>query len=358
MRLCLYIFALIFTAVGAFGHFKIREKNIDKWTSTGSIIIFSLVTVILYYNSVNAIDSNNYQVRFNYVDSLSNIGDILFVYFIKFVRLFTSNYQIFRGIVGLIYLLPIIYITKHEKYMNVPMYLFLCLFFPYFQNMVALRHMMASSIAMLVIYMYLNSKQTWKHGMLTVAALLATALIHDTNFIYVLILGLYVIMKKIRNPKSVIFIIFLIGVGLIFSLRLNFTTGFVKILIGEFDGVYLANFSGDGFGFVIPLFFHLSFILLLNYVVKKKRKEGICEQYEQDLLLLNYASLIVIFGYSVNVLMFRLFRSILLLDYIIFCKNIRGKNNNFLIFTIMVLSVICMLFDASGVKSIISVFFL
>lgn len=369
----LYFGLLAFIGLAALWNFRIGEYSIDRALSFICIISFSVLSVYFYYTSVNAIDSVNYEIKFEYIDSLTASEDYLFTFFIKLVKRFTKDYQMFRGIIGCIYLFPIFLILKKEKKneLNVPLFLMLCLLFPFFQSIVALRYTMASAVSVSALYLYLKSDQTKKAVIGTTFAIFISSMIHDANIIYLIIFILFLIYKKIKDKNIMIFSLLAFDVVLILLLRFGWISGIINSLIGDTNTFYLEIMETAGLGFIISIFFHVAFVFLLRIAIQRKLhvysydddyyfandEQGYIEAegIDQDIMLMNYCSLILIPFYSINVLSFRLFRGMLILDFLEISKCYTKKNKDYVIIGIIILEVICMLFDANGLESIISI---
>lgn len=373
MGIYLYLGLLAFIAMAALWNFRIGEYSIDRILSFICIISFSILSVYFYYTSVNAIDSVNYETRFEYIDSLTVSVDYLFTSFIKFVKRFTKDYQMFRGIIGVSYLFPIILILKKEKKedLNIPLFLMLCLIFPFFQSIVALRYTMASSVSVSALYLYLKSDQTKKAVIGTTIAILVSSKIHDVTIVYLIIFFLFLFYRKIKNKNIMIFSLLALDFVLIILLRAGRLSGIVNSLIGDTNTFYLGIMETAGLGFIISIFLHVSFVFLLRIAIQRKldvysynddhdysneeQGDTKSEAIDQDIMPMNYCSLILIPMYSINVFSFRLFRGMLVLDFLEISKCYSEKNKDFVLLGLIVLEVICMLFDANGIESIISI---
>lgn len=355
INIYLYVGLVVLFTFSALWSFRIGNVNIDTPIMRISVLLFLLFTVYIYFNSVNAIDSSNYQTRFEYADSLSVSGDFLFVYFIRVVRFFTLDYQIFRAVIGCFFLVPVLLILVREKEMNKPLFLLLCLLFPFFQSIVALRFTLSSAIASIALYLYLKSNQTRTGKIITMAALLLASLIHDTCILYFILLVAFLIFKKISNGFYMMVSLLLIDIFLIIGLRIGILSDLVNTLVGESNTFYLGIMETAGIGFLISIFLHLAFVFLLLRTVEKENEDGVWSELERDVLLLNYCSVIFIPIYAVNVLSFRLFRGLLIFDFLVFCKYYWNRKKDIALFSLIGLEVTCMLFDASGIESFISI---
>lgn len=355
INIYLYVGLVVLLTFSALWSFRIGSVNIDTPIMRISVLLFLLFTVYIYFSSVNAIDSSNYQTRFEYADSLSVSVDFLFVYFIRTVRYFTLDYQIFRAVIGCFFLMPILLILAREKEMNKPLFLLLCLLFPFFQSIVALRFTLSSAIVSIALYLYLKSNQTRTGKILTMAALLLASLIHDTCILYFILFVVFLVFKKISNAFYMMVSLLLIDIFLIIGLRIGILSNLVNSLVGESNTFYLGIMETAGIGFLISIFLHLAFVFLLFRTVEKENEDDVWSELERDVLLLNYCSVIFIPIYAVNVLSFRLFRGLLIFDFLVFCKHYLNKKKDIALFSLIGLEVACMLFDASGIESFISI---
>lgn len=369
----LYFGQLIFTVMLAFYNYRVGKCNVDRILSKICTVTFFVVSLYLYYASINAIDSTNYEIRFEFANSITVSVDYLFMSFIKFVKKFTDNYKIFRCIVGCVYLFPIFLILKKENkgMLNVPLFLMFCLIFPFFQNIVALKFTMASSISISALYLFLKSNQTKKNVIGTIIVILISSMLHDTTIIYLIIFILFLFYKKIKNKKIMTFFLIIFDAVLILLLRVGALSKIVNSLVGETNTFYIKKIETAGFGFIISIFLHVAFVFLLEIAIRKKIDNHVndCNYtdngwknvsfepiYRDDnIMILNYCSLILIPLYSINTICFRLFRGMLLLNYIVIGECYSKKNKDIILFGIILLEVTCMLFDANGIGSIISV---
>ncbi|MCD8052477.1 MAG: EpsG family protein [Lachnospiraceae bacterium] len=365
MDFYIYFGLLFFITVIALCSFKIGNCCIDGVLTNISVLLFAIFSIYIFYTSVNAIDSVNYETKFEYINTLSVSVDYLFTAFIKFVKKFTDDYQIFRGIIGCIYLVPIFLILKREKKsdFNIPLFLMLCLIFPFFQNIVALRYTMASAIAVSAMYLYLKSNQSRKAAAGVVVAILVSSMIHDVTIIYLIIFALFLLYKRISDKTIMTFSLMGLDVVLIILLRTDVLSGLLNSLIGDTNTFYLGIMESAGIGFVISIFLHVCFVLLIQTAIQRNNNgennidesDYLAKSIDEDIMLLNYCSFILIPMYAVNVLSFRLFRGMLVLDFLEVSKCYNEKNKDIALFEIIILEVICMLFDANGIESIISV---
>lgn len=371
-----YIGTFIFIFIASFMNFRVGSHNIGKTQSSICVLLFSIFTLYIYYSSVNAIDSVNYRTRFEYVDSIAISVDYFFTLFIKFIKSFTKNYQVFRVIIGCFYLFPILFIVlKDKNEFDIPLFLLLCLIFPFFQSIVSLRFTMASSIIELSLYLFLKSNQTKKDIMIVIINILISSMIHDTSIIYLLIFILFLISKKIKDKNIILLFIMILNFALIILLRSNMISSFVKSLVGETNAFYLVIMESARLGFIITILLHVAYVLFLHLIVKKKsfnysfdsinfndfkslENKSMFNQFSnisRDIMLINICSLVLIPLYSINVLSFRLFRGLLLLNFFVISKYYYRNKKDLVLFGIIVLGIICMLFDANGLGSIISI---
>ena len=353
----LYFGAVIFIILVAFCSFKLGDYCLDSALSRVCIVLLITVSILLYYSSVNAIDSSNYETRFLLVDNLSITVDVFFTEFIKFVKLFTDDYQVFRGIIGAISLVPMLFLLKEKSAseMNKPLFILLCLLYPFFQSIVALRFTMASSIAVLALYLYFKSRQTKLGVFMTAIALVISASIHDSSILYLVLFGFFIVYKKGRKKRNVFIMLLGADFILIILLRMGWILNIVNALMGETNSFYLEIMQGAGIGFLIPAFLHLVFVFTFNRTISGEISTGHSDEVDLDIMTLNYCSLILIPLYSINVLSFRVFRGMLLLDFFVISRHYYDKKKNLTILVVIILEVTCMLFDASGIQSLLSI---
>jgi hypothetical protein len=349
------LFVVIF--IVALWNVRFGKYNLTLSLSKFTIFLFCIFTIYIYYISVNSIDSSNYKLKFELIDSLTVNSDLLFAVFIKFLKLFNNDYQLFRGIIGCIYLIPILIIIKIEgmNTFNVPLFLLFCLIFPYFQSIVALRFTMASSIAVIAFYLFFKSKKTTKAIIATLITLVITSFIHDTCILYVALFLLFIMYKKIKNKQMMTGILISLDILFILLLRFGSISSFLFKLVGDTNTFYFSIMNTYGMGFFITIFLQCGYIFLLYKTMRKKTANNSGDELREDIMLLNYCSLIFIPMYSVNTFSFRLFRGLLLLDFLLISQNYKIKKFNLDLALFIALEVVCMLFDANGLGSIISI---
>jgi hypothetical protein len=354
--MCLYFGLLATILIVALWNVRFGEYNLNLVLSNLVIFSFCIFTIYIYYASLNSIDSANYELKFELIDSLTVNADFLFTVFIKFVKLFTDDYQVFRGIIGCIYLVPVLIIIKREgDSFNKPLFLLFALIYPFFQSIVAMRFTMASSIAVSVLYLYLKSDQKKWKCIGTLAALIVSSMIHDTNILYVVLFLFFLIYKKIENKQLMTVLLLAFDTLVIFLLRIGIASDFAKILVGETNAYYISIMEGAGIGFLISVFLQLTFLFLIRKVILEKKLEEDYDTFDNDVLILNYCSVIFLPLYAIDVIAFRLFRGLLLLNFLIIAKYYKGKTKDITLAGFLTWEVVCMLFEASGIDSIVSI---
>jgi len=356
MNYYLYFLLLLIIALTVLFKFKVNTIELSQGISQIEIISFVIFTVYIFGRSVNAIDALNYQTLFEHIGSRTFSADILFVYIIKLVKLFTEDYQVFRAIIGIVYLTPIcVMIHREKKRINVPLFLLLCMLFPYFQSIVALRNTMSTAVCVLAIYLYFNSKKKTSAKLTTGILLMIATFIHDTNILYLVLFLLYLLVSKIKNKVSIFCLLLGIDIFLILIMRMGWVNSFLNLIVGRSNIQYIFAMKDARVGFLINVFFQIVFSYFLFLTVKAIQQDEMGNGVISDILILNYCAAIFIPLYSINVLFFRMYRGILIFNFWAWAYRYKYHKKDLLLVGIIVLEIICMLYDANGVGSLVSI---
>lgn len=325
-------------------------------------VLFIAIVSFIFYISTNSIDSGSYELFFRDTNILSLSKDAGFVLFINLCKIFTQDYAIFRMIVGLLSAIVIVFIVNgltinwKSKYLVYATYLI----YPFIQGVIALRMTLAINFILLGFYFYFKSKKKRIDKIILLVSVLIAAQFHSLCYIFIFILIIYFFVKK---TKYYFILFFGILIAIIF---LKFYSASLFNMISMFlstsdsfskYNLYTSSIEGLGIGFIIPIFVQLIELLFLYVSFKYSKKTS--NIINNEIFKLNLALLFLSPFYIINTLFLRLYRSVLVFNYITISDNIKKEKINFqLVFTILyiIFNIALLLWDADGYNSIISIF--
>jgi len=353
MLFAIYILILLTLSIVSFADVKLGKINITRSLNKILLIVAVAFTLYLYYWSINAIDSANYQASFGHVGTLRFTTDIFYFGFVAIIKRIGGNYQVLRLFIGVFYLFPILWIANRKKdNINLPLFLLLSLLFPFFQNMVALKNTMAATIIVFAFWIYFNSKKLLAVGT-TYALLLVASLFHDSAIIYVLIFSLMLLMRKIADLRRSYCLLFGVVVIMVVVIRSGIASNLLSRMAGETNQSYISRIGDISYGFLIITMLQLLVFAFFYKEVRNQEIENGPNELNNSIMLLLYSTIILIPLYSINVLFFRLFRNIMVFGYLI-CSNKNSRNRRSVLFLVLLL-IILMLYDANGIGTIQSI---
>lgn len=356
MLLAIYILIILTLLILSFADVKLGKINITRALNRFLILLTLTFTLYLYYWSTNAIDSASYLTSFGYVGSLKFTTDILYYGFVAIVKRIGGDYQVLRLVIGAFYLLPIMWIAKTKKEsLNVPLFILLSLLFPFFQNMVALKNTLAATVSVFAFWIYFDSNKRPLVVWITYALLFVASLFHDTAIVYILIFSLMLLMRKISDLRRSYYMLFGVAVILIIVIRSGIATNVLSRLAGETNQAYISRIGSIGYGFLLITMLQILVFVLFYKKVRNNEIENGPDELSNSIMLLFYATIVLIPLYSINVLFFRLFRNIMVFGYLIYSNN--GRKNRRGILLLVILLIILMLYDANGIGTIQSILF-
>ncbi len=344
------IYIILIFSILIFSLIRINNKTSEKIFSLIFLFVYISFTLYLYYSSINSIDSNNYKISFDQNVYISNKNKNLFYWLMYTVKDFGWSYQVFRLIIGISTLIPIIFLylksnTKKEKSI-----LLLCsLIFPFFQNIVALRNTFACLFLFFSFWILLNkTKIRWY--IISLLLLQVACFIHNISYIYYIVIFMYFLMRK--NSFKTNLVLLLMAIIMIFAVtRIDVIQNFFIDSIGEKALMYFEISESIGLGFIFVSFLHLLLVFFIYYLSEKNYNKD-NNIIDSNINLLNLALIIVIPFYSINALFFRLFRNTIVFSYFSVSKS---KNNGIIIGLFYIMLIFLMGFDASGIDSIKSI---
>lgn len=357
MEIALYIVLIGILMTVAFVNVRFGRINVRPALTRTAIVYGVVLTLFLYYTSIKAIDSSNYQASFTYLGSVDYTTDRLYYAFAKTIKDLGGDYQFLRLCIGIISLIPVLILIKKESgRMNVPLFFLFSMVFPYFQNMVSLRNTIASTVVVIAFLIYFMHNKKMIATVLTYVLLFIASLFHDTSIVYVLLFSLMLIMKRISHMKRNYWLLFGVAILMIIIIRMGIATTLLNSIVGETNASYIARLDKIGYGFLIITAIQLIFMFIVQRSEREREFIDGADPLNNDVMLLFYSTIILIPLYSINVLFFRLFRNIMIFGYLICAKNYwvtKGGKNRALVMLLVLF--VLMLYDANGVGTLKSI---
>ena len=344
----LFIYILCLTLL--FLSIIIKSNNLKN-----SSICLSLTFIIyLFYSSINAIDSTNYIFTF---DNPIYLNNKLFYYFTSMIKYTINDYKVYRALIGVISLLPIVCISLKEGGKRCLCFvLMLYMIFPMFQNIVALRNTLASSIVLLGLYWLFKHKDSIGNYILVSLVIVVSAQIHSNMYLYLIVFFIYMLLVKTR----ISYLKILIFVSMIACLiRFDFMINIINHFIPFGKRMYLIDVNKLGIGFILTIVWQVGYFFLLKKATKGLENKNLINDDNIKIYNFNKALLCIIPLYMINVLFFRMVRNIIIFEYIIIYKNSKARciHKDYYVFILILLNIVLMIFEASGLISFISIIF-
>lgn len=345
-NLCIYIFCLIFLIFSSI----VKSKYLKRL----SIIMSLLLIIFLFCNSTKAIDSINYEFTFN---NSMYITDRLFFLFTSFIKNSFDDYRVYRGIIGIISMLPIIYISLKEGNSKCLCFvLAMFMLFPMFQNIVALRNSLAAVIIIFAFYYLLKNDATLGNFIVITSFIIIAAQIHSNMYLYLPILLVYYLIMKTKI-KYIYIMIFSFIISLV--IRTNFILNIINLLIPVTKQTYIISMNDIGYGFILTIIWQLAYFIILKSSMKKLNVSHCANKFDNNIYNFNKALLCIIPLYMINVLFFRIVRNVLIFTYILVYKSnvacsLNKRKEMSLLF---ILNILLLFVEASGYASLISILF-
>ena len=358
MIITLYVLLVFILVLLSFSGLRLGKIDAKPALTSLSVFIGVVFTLYLYYASIMAIDSTNYQASFGYIGSIKFTYDILYFAFAKIIKDFGGDYQLLRLCVGVVSMIPVLILIKTEREnMNVPLFFLCSLLFPYFQNMVALKNTIAGALAVVAFLIYFK----WRKGIIKIvfvyALLFAASLFHDTAIIYIVLFTLMLIMKRIADIRRSYWLLFGVGVVMIIIIRTGIATKILNKMVGETNLSYTARLGSVGYGFLIITTIQLVFFYITHRTIRDAEVINGRSEMNSDIMLLFYSSIILIPLYSINILFFRIFRNIMVFGYLVCACNFNiSRQTRTRAWGLLIVLIVLMLYDANGIGTLQSIF--
>lgn len=315
----------------------ILASLINKKSKIILFVILGTMWILFGFNTNNA-DYINYELIYNGYYPNHEIG---FMKLISLFKYYNLSYQIFLIIVSFIGLLFLKIIIKQYT-ININYVIALYFIYPFFLDITQIRNFIAMIIFLFSIK-YLNNSHKYNIIKYILCILLASIFHYSFLFYFILLL------TKIKKIKNLYFIILPTVFMLMF---ISYTNLHYKVLslIFNNDKVLLWFTYRAKIGFIIPIvlqIFSLFFILIIynnNFIhVKTKLSDMFNFIYIQNIYKVNIIMLLLIPLYIFNMTFFRLYRNILILNYIVVANskfNINAKVTNVCLKTLYVYYII------------------
>lgn len=268
-------------------------------------IIFAWI--LLAFNT----DSADYIVHLNIFNSvqkdisiISNKGGLysLICYFFRSNNLEFEIMNILLNTLAMIVLIVIIN-KLTDKVCFVTSLFFI---FPYFNYVIQKRFFLASVIIVLALYFELRNRKGDR--IISVILCIVAAQIHVTAYTYLVYIFLFrVPMKKLKKILPIMILLSIILIPVLPKLALivfpasKVELYFLKLKLGIDDALFWTCF-------------HLLFVLIIYILYKKNKSEG--NIFLEKVLKLNLISLIFVSLYYYEPTFFRIFRTLLIFNYI------------------------------------------
>lgn len=336
--------------------FLFLASIIKKDSKVLFLITFLLLWILVTFNYNNA-DYNMYQRLYNLYGNSQGFmsSEILFQVFCKIGNFFGMSYRVFRAIYSTITIVLLANSFKHLT-KNCSIVSGLYMIFPFLLDAVQIRHFMAIALVIYGLRFLVtdNNKDIWKYIVCNILAI---------GFHYIAIFCLlFVILKFFENKKILIFcialdliliILIISGIGVTI---LSYILPMEKVQAYFITNQYKTSFLIMCIATIIQIL-TIIYANIISAIWNKKYINNIYEEEENkniekekkiiDIILkINTLSLLLIPTFFFNIQMYRMSRTILILDYIMLGISLGKKNrkdNIFLIFfTIIIL--ICFLY--------------
>ena len=287
---------------------------------------------VLYWGSVENADSKNYLLLYNHVLETGRgffSSELGFVSLIKLAQYFGLDYNQFLMIVSFSGLL-LIYRTT-SQFFGTDTYIWTLYFiYPFLFDIVQVRHFLAMSV---VIYSMGNLLKG-KRLNYVLGILIAFSLQFSSIFFLP-----FVFVYKMRVRSIWLLSIVIISIGMFFI-----NTSYFQNILGFFINInkltqYFDNRAN--WGFFVQWIIQLMYLLPIYWIYKKLYKNNIYPVVVEMIYKINIYILMMFPVYMINMTSTRIFRMILILNYIVYAigfLNLKKNQKYFLFVYILVLT--------------------
>ena len=325
VSISIYFLLIALTAAGAgyILHFGSERKKAFPYI----LMLFAIWGLFLFYRSVHAYDAAAYEIEFHsstqFIKEFRT--DWLSFFIMAVIKNITDNYSCFRMFAGVMYFMPVFLVLKKEdsKRVDKSFLILLNLIYPFMISIVTLRNTMAASLVQIVLYAFFKSKKRLKHIVLTITVLICASLLHNSALFFLVIFIIYVTMEKSRYAnmdKIYTGLILTADAVLIFLLKSGLLLNFLRSNItAETDIIYLNQMETAGNGWILLCSIQILFTVLI--IVFSKNAQDSDDRMKQ-ITRFNYVMLLLLPFYTINIVFFRLYRKILLLNSICYSSKL------------------------------------
>lgn len=270
-------------------------------------LVFFMISLmwILFWGSTNNADSSNYLLLYENV-SETGMGwinsEVGFVGLIRIAVFFGLEYSQFLMVISFISL-SLIYITVQRYTQKLKYVWSLYFIYPFLLDVVQVRHFLAMSIMVYSINFLLKGKNV----RYTIGILIAFSI----QFATVMFLPFIFIYKmKIKNIWIITIASIILGIFLVKSNYILYLIGFIVSI----DKINMYFENKASFGFLLQWIIQIMFMLPIYIIYVKVQSERFVELvYKLNIYLLMMFPI-----YMINLNSSRIFRMILILNYIVY----------------------------------------
>lgn len=307
---------ILLFAFTIFGLFSLFNKNNMKVLSIG---IFAFMACLFIFSKGQA-DSLNYQYYFENINSiiikknLFNSYEYGWYYYVLLISKITSNYQVYLTITFLI-CSSLIFYTVREYSDNYFLFSVLFLIYPFIMEIINIRYFIAESIFIFSIPFLIKRKR-----LVYILLILLASTFHSLVLFFLLFCFSGEILNKYKKQFIIIYSSILI-ILICFARSSTVVSFFSNLVTGSKQYVFQTN---SGFGFIaagIILVINVFLFMWIYNMTKNKNNEI---SFSQILYQINLLSLGIGVLFLYNTLFERLFRGVLLLNFIYY-SNILKK---------------------------------
>ena len=316
---------------------KVQEKFIVKIIITG-IIFFGLY---LYYTSINAADSNAYINEFrNSARLVQQLrGNWISYEIMNIIKKYTNNYMLFRMCVGIVYFIPIVIIVlgKYRDSINKWYFLLILTIYPFFISIVTLRNTLAASVCVLAYYYYFESDKRIKNFLIAIFIFGIAIGLHTTSFFQLIFFAIYAFYRKVTQKRLLVLFFLLIDFGAIFVIKSNLITQWLFEHVGESYQLFIHQVENVGYGFLlyvmVQLVYYFSLKQIRPYVMEKN-------SIYEEIYYLNNVLLLIFPLYAIDIIFFRLYRNVMILNALCYARNAKIRKKSCLNLVIIFMQVV------------------
>lgn len=349
-----YGFGILFILFASNFRFTVgHDPVVTKFGKNIVNICILLALVFLFYMSVNAPDSGNYKEAFaNSIAFYSNGVRKKFSYgLMLIVSKFTENYQIYRGVVGFIFIMPYLIMMWNDKIKHINWLRFLALLciYPLWCSTISLNYTLSMVVCIIAFYYFFHSSKGMNSIIISFIILLSGCMFHDTAVVYVAIFLIYLLIRKKRALNSLlILLLFGVFIGII-GIRWGNLSAFILRFAGDNNRqfLYVESLHNAGMGYLICIAIHILTIVVVRKFAHRHRREAL--ETDREFECLAISSCLLMPFYAMNFLFMRIFRGLIYIFYMIFAdKRMDSHKDADLMAMIAVVEALLFIFEESS----------